>query len=172
MPRSRAQDVKIGGAIQNVKDAWNFPVYPHGLLIYLNDTRLVPLVYVGTTGTGFDTVTTNLVSGFAQTELRPSAHVSVNLGLRYDLDTQGNNPDFTSPQMPTARGRDGNNIQPRAGFSWDIAGNGRHVVPLPPPLDRSIPAQLGHFGRRQRCRIARIKPTHQHAACRDAAVPQ
>jgi len=123
-----AQDVKIGGAIQNVKDAWNFPVYPHGLLIYLNDTRQVPLVYVGTTGTGFDSVTTNLVSGFAQTELRPSAHVSVNLGLRYDLDSQGNNPDFTSPQMPVARGRDANNIQPRAGFSWDVTGNGRHVV--------------------------------------------
>ena len=123
-----AQDLKIGGAIQNVKDTWNFPVYPHGLLIYLNDTRLVPLVYVGTTGTGLDTVTTNLVSGFAQTELRPGAHVSVNLGLRYDLDTQGNNPDFTSPQMPAARGRDTNNVQPRAGFSWDVAGNGRHVV--------------------------------------------
>jgi carboxypeptidase family protein len=123
-----AQDVKVGAAVQHVKDAWNFPVYLRGLLIYLNDTRLVPLVYVGTTGTAADTVTTDLVSGFAQTELRPSAHVSVNLGLRYDLDTQGNNPEFTSLQMPAARGTDANNLQPRAGFSWDVAGNGRHVV--------------------------------------------
>ena len=30
--------------------------------------------------------------------------------------------------MTTARGRDSNNFQPRVGFSWDVAGNGQHVV--------------------------------------------
>jgi hypothetical protein len=50
------------------------------------------------------------------------------LGARYDLDTQGNNPDYTSPQMPTARGKDVNNIQPRAGLSWDVTGDGRNVI--------------------------------------------
>jgi hypothetical protein len=123
-----AQDLKFGGAIQNVKDDWNFPVYPHGLLIYGTDTRALPLVYVGTAGTGRDALTTNLVSGFVQTEIRPASHVSVNLGLRYDLDTQGNNPDFTSPMMPAARGKDTNNLQPRGGFSWDVTGDGRNVV--------------------------------------------
>lgn len=123
-----AQELKFGGAIQHVKDFWNFPVYPQGLMLYLNDTRAVPLVYVGTTGTTSDTVTTNLISGFVQTEMRPSPGVSVNLGLRYDLDTDGNNPDFTSSLMPTARGRDVNNLQPRAGFSWDLAGDGKHVI--------------------------------------------
>jgi hypothetical protein len=123
-----AQDLKFGGAIQNVRDAWNFPAYPHGLLIYGTDTRALPLVFVGTTGTGADTVATNLISGFVQTEIRPRSHVSVNLGLRYDLDTQGNNPNYTSPMMPTARGRDTNNLQPRGGFSWDVSGDGRNVV--------------------------------------------
>jgi Carboxypeptidase regulatory-like domain len=123
-----AQDVKFGGAVQHVKDYWNFPVYPRGLMIYLNDTRAIPLVFVGTSGTPDDTVTSNLVSGFVQTEFRPSAGVSVNVGARYDLDTEGNNPDFTSPLMPAARGRDTNNVQPRAGFSWDLARNGRHIV--------------------------------------------
>jgi len=123
-----SQDLKVGGAIQHVKDFWNFPVYPRGLMFYLNDTRAVPLVYVGTSGRPDDTVTTNLISGFVQTELRPGAGVSLNLGARYDLDTDGNNPDFTSPLMPAARGRDTNNIQPRAGMSWDVTGNGRHVV--------------------------------------------
>ena len=123
-----SQDVKFGGAIQHVKDFWNFPVYPRGLMIYLNDTRAVPLVFVGTSGTTNDTVTTNLISGFGQSELRPTANVSVSVGVRYDLDTDGNNPGYTSPLMPTARGRDTNNVQPRAGLSWDVMGNGRHVV--------------------------------------------
>ena len=123
-----AQDVKFGGAFQYVKDFWNFPVYPHNLLIYLNDTRAIPLLYVGTSGTADDSLTTNLISGFAQTQVRPASNLSVTVGARYDVDTNGNNPDFTSPQMPAARGRDLNNIQPRAGLSWDVAGDGRHVI--------------------------------------------
>lgn len=123
-----APDLKVGGAIQHVKDYWNFPVYPRALMIYLNDTRLVPLVYVGTSGKPDDAVTTDLLSGFVQSDFRPSAGVSLNLGLRYDLDTEGNNPSFTSPLMPAARGRDANNIQPRGSLSWDLTGNGRHVI--------------------------------------------
>lgn len=123
-----AQQVKFGGAVQYVKDDWNFPVYPKGLLIYFNDTRLIPTVYAGATGTSSDSLSTTLISGFAQTQMRPAANLSVNVGVRYDLDTNGNNPNFTSPMMPTARGRDTNNLQPRAGLSWDVKGNGTHVV--------------------------------------------
>jgi carboxypeptidase family protein/TonB-dependent receptor-like protein len=123
-----AQEVKFGGAIQHVKDYWNFPVYPRGLMLYLTDTRAIPLVYVGTSGKPDDTVTTNLISGFVQTEFRPTARLSLNAGVRYDLDTDGNNPNYTSPLMPSARGRDANNVQPRGGMSWDLTGTGRHVV--------------------------------------------
>ena len=123
-----AQDVKAGGALQWVQDYWNFPVYPRGLLLYLNDTRAIPLLYIGTSGPSSDTLTTNLVSGFVQTEMRPTAHLTVNAGLRYDLDTQGNDPNFTSPLQPVARGRDLNNVQPRGGLSWDVTGEGAHVV--------------------------------------------
>jgi hypothetical protein len=123
-----AQDLKFGGAWQYVKDSWNFPVYPKGLLIYVTDTRALPLLYVGTTGSGQSDLSTNIISGFIQDDLRPSPRVTINLGLRYDLDTQGNNPDYTSPAMASARGKDTNNFQPRAGFSWDLKGDGRHVV--------------------------------------------
>ncbi len=112
-----AQQLKFGGAYQHVKDFWNFPVYPHGLMLYLNDTRTLPIVYAGTTGPTSDTVSTNLISGFIQSEMRPTPRLSINAGLRYDVDTNGNNPDYTSPLMPTARGRDLNNFQPRAGLS-------------------------------------------------------
>jgi hypothetical protein len=123
-----AQDMKFGGAVQVVHDDLAFPVYGNGLLIYVTDTRALPLLYAGVTGKGQSKITTNLISGFIQDDLRPSPRVTINLGLRYDLDTNGNNPSYTSPAMPTARGRDRNNFQPRAGLSWDLKGDGRHVV--------------------------------------------
>lgn len=123
-----AADVKVGGAWQHVKDNWDFPVYPRNLMIYVSADRSFPLVYVDAQGSGQSEISTNLISGFAQADLRPSPRVTINVGLRYDLDTNGSNPDFTSGLMPTARGRDTNNIQPRGGFSWDIQGNGAHVI--------------------------------------------
>ena len=123
-----AADLKAGGSWQHIKDTWNFPVYPRNLMIYVTDSRVLPLLYVDASGSGETTITTNLIGGFAQADVRPSPRVTVNLGLRYDLDTNGNNPAFTSPMMQAARGRDTNNVQPRAGFSWDLTGGGAHVI--------------------------------------------
>jgi hypothetical protein len=123
-----AADMKFGGAWQHVTDTWDFPVYPRNLMIYVTDTRALPLLFVDARGTGESQITTNLISGFAQADLRPAARLTVNLGLRYDLDTEGNNPGFTSGLQQEARGRDTNNIQPRGGFSWDVLGTGAHVV--------------------------------------------
>jgi hypothetical protein len=123
-----AADLKAGGAWQWVRDDWNFPVYPQNLMIYVTDARTLPLLYVDASGSGQSIIKTNLVSGFAQADLRPMPRVTLNLGLRYDLDTNGNNPNFTSPLMPEARSRDTNNLQPRGGFSWDLLGNGTQVI--------------------------------------------
>jgi hypothetical protein len=123
-----AADLKFGGGLQWVRDDWDFPVYPTGLMLYVTDTRQLPLAFAGATGSGRSVIETTLVSGFAQADLRPSPRVTLNLGVRYDLDTEGNNPDFTSPLMPNPRGRDTNNVQPRAGFSWDLNGTGAHVI--------------------------------------------
>jgi hypothetical protein len=123
-----AADLKFGGSWQHLSEAWTFPVYPHNLMIYVTDTRALPLLYVNATGVGASTIASDLIGGFAQADLRPSPHVTLNLGVRYDLDTAGNNPDFTSPLQPVARGRDTNNVQPRAGLSWDLSGDGRHVL--------------------------------------------
>jgi len=123
-----AQDLKFGGAWQRVTDTWDFPLYPKGWMIYLNDTRLFPYLYIYGKGTSESEITTDLISFFVQDDFRPSPQVTINAALRYDLDTNGNNPNFTSAAMTTARGRDSNNFQPRVGFSWDVAGNGRHVV--------------------------------------------
>jgi len=125
---SWTHDLKLGFAWQRVKDNWNFPVYPQNLVLYLNDTRLLPVIYYDVSGSGDATITTNIISGFIQDDIRPSPRLTLNVGVRYDIDTNGNNPDFTSPMMPTARGKDANNFAPRAGFSWDVTGKGNHVV--------------------------------------------
>jgi hypothetical protein len=52
----------------------------------------------------------------------------LNLGLRYDLDTNGNNPGFKHPLVPNGRERDTNNYQPRFSFTYDIGGQGANVV--------------------------------------------
>ena len=125
---SWAMDLKTGGAAQFVSDKWNFPVYPTDLMIYVTDGRVLPLLYVDASGSGESEVKTKLISGFVQADFKPTSRFSLNLGVRYDLDTNGNNPDYTDPLHPTARGKDTNNFQPRGGFSWDVLGNGTNVV--------------------------------------------
>lgn len=123
-----AVDLKAGGAWQFVKDTWDFPVYPTDMMIYVTDTRVLPLLYVDASGPGSSSIETHLISGFVQGDFKPSPRLTLNAGLRYDVDTNGNNPDYTDPLHPEPRGKDTNNFQPRAGFSWDVAGNGRQVV--------------------------------------------
>jgi len=67
-------------------------------MIYLNDTRLFPYLYIYGKGDSESEISTNLVSFFVQDDFRPSPKVTINVGLRYDLDTNGNNPGFTSPR--------------------------------------------------------------------------
>jgi len=76
---------------------------------------------------------------FAQDDVR-LGNVTLNLGLRYDFDSNLRSPGLiadllTNPQfaglenLVTAdRGNDLNNIQPRVGFAWDAGGDGRSVV--------------------------------------------
>ena len=64
-----------------------------------------------------------------QDDWKPISNLSVSLGVRYDLDTNGNDPDFKQPVLGiNGRKVDSTNIQPRLGFSYDIAGNGQYVV--------------------------------------------
>jgi hypothetical protein len=76
---------------------------------------------------------------FAQDDIRFGS-VTLNLGLRYDFDTNLrsndlmaellDNPQFAGLEnlVKRDRGNDLNNIQPRLGFAWDIRNDGRTVL--------------------------------------------
>jgi hypothetical protein len=86
---------------------------------------------------------------YIQDDWRLNDRMTLNLGLRYDyvdgspLDESGN-PNFQAFQAAGAAGRfvnfplleefgqstrnDGDNIQPRVGLAWDVAGDGRNIV--------------------------------------------
>ena len=76
---------------------------------------------------------------FAQDDVR-LGNLTLNLGIRYDFDTNLRSNDFiasliANPQfagldhlVKANRGNDLNNIQPRGGFAWDTKGDGKTVI--------------------------------------------
>jgi hypothetical protein len=74
------------------------------------------------------------VAGFIQDDWAVSSRVQLNLGLRYEIDTEVNNQSrvgelnpIVLPFVTAERRRDLNNLGPRVGFAWN-AGNGGLVV--------------------------------------------
>jgi hypothetical protein len=99
-----------------------------GLLVYLDDNGLFPVQYLYGTGSSHVEQSSDLWGAFLQDDWRVSESLTIGLGLRYDLDVGGNNPDFQHPLVSNARGVDTDNLQPRLSFSWDLSGEGRTVI--------------------------------------------
>jgi hypothetical protein len=55
-------------------------------------------------------------------------HVTLNLGLRYDVETGTINKDLRNPIEPGEKKGDYDNFAPRLGFAYDLGGDGRTVV--------------------------------------------
>ncbi len=121
-------DLKIGGGWQHVKDRSVIDTYQNGVFLWLLDNKTIPYAYLYGTGSSDVTIPTDRIAAFVQDDWRPRSNLTVSVGVRYDLDTNGNNPDFTHPLVPVARGTDTNNFQPRLGFSWDIKNDGSLVA--------------------------------------------
>ncbi|OFV82911.1 MAG: hypothetical protein A2Y78_03970 [Acidobacteria bacterium RBG_13_68_16] len=121
-------ELKMGIGLQHIKERSDIPTFQNGTFVYLTDTRAIPISYIYGVGSASVPKSTDLYSAFIQDDWRPASNLTVNLGLRYDYDTDGNNPDFKHPLVPNGRKRDSNNYQPRLGFSWDVAGNGKNLI--------------------------------------------
>jgi hypothetical protein len=123
-----SHDFKAGVSVERVKDRSRISTYDTGLFIYVTDTRALPLAYAYGVGSADVDAATSLYGAFLEDAWRPNPNLVVNMGLRYDLDTNGNNPGFRHPLVPNGRKRDTNNYQPRVSFSYDIGGNSSNVV--------------------------------------------
>src|SRR6185295_16012895 len=128
LERGGGHDVKAGASILYAKDRSRIDTYQEGLFIYVTDTRALPLAYAYGDGSADIEMSTKRYAAFLQDDWRPRTNVTVNAGLRYDLDDGGNNPGFTHPLVPKARKKDTNDFQPRLSMSWDPAANGNDVV--------------------------------------------
>ena len=117
--------------------------------IHLTDERNGPIQTITRNGgTGDVNIPFKQYAAYLQDDWRVSNRLTLNLGLRYDLVLgvqidQSQNPNFVALQAAGAAGRfttpgmtdwgkspqeDRNNIQPRAGFAYDVRGNGRDVI--------------------------------------------
>lgn len=122
-----SHDFKAGASAQRVKERSRIDTYQYGLFLYLTDNKTLPLAYAYGVGSSDVTMSTNIYGAFVEDSWRPNANLLVNLGVRYDLDTNGNNPGFNHPLI-SGRDKDTNNFQPRASFTYDLAGDGRNVL--------------------------------------------
>jgi hypothetical protein len=123
-----AHDLKAGFSIQRINERSRIDVAETGWFIYATDTRALPILYIFGVGSADIEMTTTRYGVFLQDDWRPLPNLTVSAGLRYDYDTDANNPDFEHPLVPDGRDRDTDNIQPRLGFSWDLGNDGRNVL--------------------------------------------
>jgi hypothetical protein len=123
-----SHDLKAGLEFQYQDSSYREPRFEHGLMVYESDTRDAPYVYMYGIGSGDSSFTTNLYGLFVQDEWRPRDGLTISAGLRYDLDSNSNLPDFVHPLAPRGRSVDTDNLQPRFSFNWDAAGDGKTMV--------------------------------------------
>lgn len=120
-------NLKAGLGYQYIDERSDIPVYQNGLFLWVFDNRLLPLAYAQGFGSSDVSIDTTVYSAFIEDQWRPTSNLAVTLGLRYDYNTDANNPDFTHP-LTGDRSADDDNIQPRLGFSWDLTGDGDWVM--------------------------------------------
>lgn len=123
-----SHDFKAGFSAQHVSEQLRIDTYQYGLFLYVTDDRSLPLAYAYGVGSSDVSTDTNIYGVFLDDAWHPTNQLVVNLGLRYDLDTNGNNAGFTHPLITKPRPKDTNNYQPRGSFSYDILGNGSQVL--------------------------------------------
>lgn len=123
-----SHDLKAGASVQWIEERFVLDTYATGLFIYVTGDRSLPLAYAYGVGSSDVTSDTNVYGAFVEDSWRPNAKTVLNFGVRYDVDTNGNNEGFTHPLIPDPRESDTDNFQPRFSFSYDLRGDGTNVL--------------------------------------------
>ena len=119
--------LKAGASWMRIDQRYREDRFESGLLLYATDDRTAPVIFSTGEGSSLVDQSSDVVGVFVHDDWQPSRNLSVDIGLRYDLDTNGNNADFEHP-LVKGRTTDTDNIQPRVSFAWDLRGDGRTVV--------------------------------------------
>ena len=157
-PRSRFQlfetfyktagrhDLKFGADYTYAKHSYDAHFYESGYWQFTTDapfdranSATWPIAFVQQTNGLYD-YNSHIFAAYVQDDWRISDNVRLNLGLRYDLDTNLRMNDvyrrvLADPAyaglnnfVSNDRGTDANNIQPRLGITYDVGGTGRFVA--------------------------------------------
>lgn len=138
-------DIKIGGDFTYGMYEFEAHFNEHGLFSFTTDEAFEstnpdtwPFSFTQRKP-GFYTFRSSQLAAYVQDDWRIHDRVRLNLGLRYDLDTNLRNNEFyegllSNPRyagienfISSDRGNDYNNFQPRIGAIWDVRGNGTLV---------------------------------------------
>jgi outer membrane receptor protein involved in Fe transport len=128
--------VKTGFQFFRPKFWGAFPDPAFGQFVFASDPRdfndpstyPAPTRYVIPLGDTSYSITNPTYGGFFQDDWALTSRLTLNLGLRYDLETGTTNSDVQSPIQPGDRPMDRNNISPRVGFTFDLRGDGTTIV--------------------------------------------
>ncbi len=112
-------DVPWGGAYRFSRDPGN-PDDP--------STYPAPTSYSAVLGDPSYAIKNATYGMFFKDDWTVSSRLTLNLGLRYDLETGTVNTDLENPVEPGEKKGDYNNFAPRLGFAYDLRGDGRTVV--------------------------------------------
>ena len=105
-----------------------------------NDSTTWPTAVTIGSGPSGRTYKNSELGFFFQDDIRTSNRITVNFGLRYDLETNLRNNAFIAsllkdPTFPglnnfvkSPRGNDWHQMQPRLGLAWDLFGDGRTII--------------------------------------------
>ncbi len=130
IPFADDSQVNLNGTYQFGTDQYFDPNDPASI------ARLsAPILFTMTTPASYVAMPSQYLGAFIQDDWRPVPKLTLNLGLRYDLQIGVFNTDVRPDQFripiplidPAVRG-DNNNLGPRLGFAYDWTGNGSTVV--------------------------------------------
>lgn len=128
---------KFGVDISRVKTKEFFDSLSTGLFIFTSDTAPLPLLAViGDGNPDYAGILNYKFAVYLQDDWSLLENLTLNLGLRYDIETNATNQNYvsskTDPQLPFIvkgdRPVDQNNLAPRIGFAWDPFRNGKTAV--------------------------------------------